>query len=250
MTLNLTDLKKTAVNEGIYIIGNGPSLTSGDLEKIRGRCSIAMNRISRIYSETRWRPSHFVCTTTNVEDTAWRDDILESVRLGIPVFVWDELAPYFVGFDNVYQLRCLNGNEAQAEAPVDWWSDDISQHVTKFGTSMIVAFQLAVYMGYKRIFVLGADLNFSESSLQKLFYKLRLPSIGHRFDRNHFFSTYGTPGFSAEKLNKNMLAAHRLVKQACDQREVEVFNVTRGGRLEVYPRLRLEDSLELGLPKQ
>lgn len=243
MTLNLAELKKTKDNESIYIIGNGPSLNAGDLEKIRGRPSIAMNRISRIYAETRWRPTHFVCTTTNVEDNAWRDDILESVRLGIPVFVWEELASHFVGFDNVYQLRCLNGNEVRADAPMEWWSDDISQYVTKFGSSMIVAFQIAVYMGYQRIFVLGADLNFSESLFQKLLYKFRLPSLGHRFDRNHFFSSYGTPGFSAEILNRNMLASHRLVKQACDQREVEVFNVTRGGQLEVYPRLLLEDSL-------
>ena len=41
----------------------------------------------------------------------------------------------------------------------------------------------------------------------------------------------------ADSLNKNMVAAHKLTKRACDKCGVKVFNATVGGSLEVYNRI-------------
>lgn len=223
--------------ERVFIVGNGPSLQKIDLDLLSDEYSIAMNRISAIYGKTSWRPSYFVCTTSNIKNPEWRRDILTSVDLGIDSFIWDELVDYFGDRENCYQMACLNGNEVTDVAPIDWWSDNIESHVTKFGTSMIVAFQIAVYMGFKEIIIIGADLGFKDSMAQKMLYRLRLPRLGHLFDKNHFFGSYGTPGCSADVLNQNMLAAHELVKLACDARGVRVYNASAGGSLEVYPRI-------------
>ena len=235
----LSEFKNIHNGKRVFIIGNGPSLTGVDLDLLDGEYSIAMNRISRVYSSTRWRPSFFVCTTSNIEDPSWRVDILDTVRLGIPTFVWEELEEHFDGIRNVYPLKCLNGHEVTDNAPMEWWSDDIESHVTKFGTSMIVAFQLVVYMGFKEIVLLGADLGFKDSVLQKIFYRVGLKQLGHNFDSNHFFGSYGTPGFPASVLNSNMLAAHRLTKKACDARGVRVYNASPETKLNLYPRVNL-----------
>lgn len=221
----------------VFILGNGPSLQKTNLNLIKDEYSIAMNRISKIYDKTNWRPSFFVCTTSNVEDEEWRKDILETVDMGVPTFIWDELSKHFDKYENIYNLKCTNGSEVSMDPPLEWWSYDIEQRVTKFGTSMIVALQIAVYMGFDEIYILGADLGFKTSLLQKIFYRLRMKKIGHMFDKNHFFGSYGTPGFNSDTLNKNMVGAHVLAKKACEEKDIKVYNASIGGALEVYPRV-------------
>lgn len=235
--LQLNSFKQKHKGGRVFIVGNGPSLRKINLDLLVGEYSIAMNRIAAIYSKTSWRPSYFVCTTSNVADPYWREDILKTVDIGIPSFIWERLELFFPGRINCHPISCLNGHEVTNNAPIEWWSDDITSHVTKFGTSMIVAIQIAVYMGFRDIIIIGADLGFRDSFMQRVFYRLRLPKLGHFFDKNHFSGSYGTPGASSNILNKNMLAAHKLIKLACDDRGVKVFNATYGGSLDVYPRV-------------
>jgi len=236
-SIKITDFKNKYKNKRIFIIGNGPSLNKTDLNLIKNEYSIAMNRISQIYNSTNWRPSFFVCTTSNISDSQWKKDILETVDTGVPTFIWDQLAEHFRGYDHIFPMVCTNGMERSENPPIEWWSYDINERVTKFGTSMIVALQIAVYMGFKEIYIVGADLGFQKSMLQKILYRLRLNKLAHLLDKNHFSGSYGTPGAGADSLNKNMVAAHKLTKRACDKCGVKVFNATVGGSLEVYNRI-------------
>ncbi len=118
-------------------------------------------------------------------------------------------------------------------APDEWWSDNIEDAVCKFGTSMLPVLQIAMYMGFETIYLLGCDLGFKENSE---------PSQ----DQNHFHSGYGTPGFSAEILNKNMKAAHELTLRAAKRKKVRIFNATIGGELEVYPRVNFFEVVKQG----
>ena len=53
--------KDIHLNETIYIIGNGPSLSKTDLSLIENKPSIAMNRISLLYPKfINWRPSYYI----------------------------------------------------------------------------------------------------------------------------------------------------------------------------------------------
>ena len=234
---HVESMKDKYAGKRIFILGNGPSLNEIDLDLIGNEYSIAMNRISRIYDSTLWRPTFFVCTTSNIRDDEWRQDILETVKLGIPVFIWDELESFFTGYSNVIPLHCTNGSEVTASPSTEWWSYDISQRVTKFGTSMIVALQAALYMGFSEIYILGADLGFKSSLIQKISYRIGLNKLGHLLDSNHFFGSYGTPGLNANMLNTNMIAAHELSKKSIEAKGVKIFNATPGGSLEVYPRV-------------
>jgi len=208
-----------------------------NLDLIKDEYSIAMNRISIIYNQTEWRPSFFVCTTTNVEDELWKKDILTSVELGIPIFIWDRLKEHFVGRNNIIEMECSNGMEVTEDPPIDWWSNDIEVGVTKYGTSMIVALQIVAYLGFEKIYIIGADLGFKQHIIQKILYRLNMQTLGHLFDQNHFAGNYGTPGATPEILNSNMIGAHKLAKKACSVLGVDVFNASIGGNLEIYKRV-------------
>lgn len=234
---DITQLRNKYAGKRVFVIGNGPSIKNTNLNLLRDEYSFAMNRISAIYIKTQWRPSFFICTTTNVKDIDWRNDILQSINLGIPTFIWDKLESYLPDNNNILKMKCTNGSEISDDPPFEWWSYDIEKRVTKFGTSMIVAIQIAVYMGFKHIYILGADLDFKDSFMKKIFFKLKLRKIGLIFDKNHFSNRYGTPGLNSSALNKNMIGAHKLTKKACAKVGVKIYNATIGGALEVYERV-------------
>src|SRR5690606_5753244 len=112
---------------------------------------------------------------------------------------------------NIYPLNCTDGQHIVPEAKDEWWSYNCAERVSKFGTSMLVAMQLAVYMGFNPIYLVGCDLGFAPDPTQ------RKEKVEGAHDPNHFHPDYGTPGCSADQLNMNMPAAHRLAKRMTDR---------------------------------
>lgn len=230
-----------------FLIGNGPSLARTPLDLLQGEHTFAMNRIALLYDKVNWRPSFFVCITINVARAEWRKDILRTISLGIPSFVLDELKGYIEPRSNVIYINCTHGDEVVSYAPDEWWSYDVSQRVCKFGSSMLVALQIAVYMGFNPIYLLGCDLGFQASSSKltsnRIISKILTRLTGrHRIpaqDLNHFDPSYGITWSAGDTINMNMQAAHNLALRATKQIGVQIYNATLGGELEVYPRVEL-----------
>ncbi|MDY6906219.1 MAG: 6-hydroxymethylpterin diphosphokinase MptE-like protein [Thermodesulfobacteriota bacterium] len=229
-----------------FILGNGPSLARTPLSLLKNEYTFAMNRISLIFDQTDWRPDFFSCTTLNIADPDWRRDIQTTINTGIPCFIWDKLAAYVNAGPNLYFINCTHGEQVVANAPADWWSDDISNSVCKFGTSLLPAVQITAYMGFDPIYLLGCDLGFQNEVDQN---GNVIPDARGGNDPNHFHPGYSTPGISASKafdvnaLNRNMMAAHHLIKTVCDKNNIRIYNATLGGSLEVYPRVAIDDIL-------
>lgn len=239
---NLSGLKNRYSGRRIFVIGNGPSLNRTPLNMLTDEYTIAMNRISLLYDKTNWRPTFFVCTTTNIRYPEWHRDIMRTINSGVVTFAGDKLKEYIGDHKNVHYLNCTHGEQIIDSPLLEWWSDDISKRVCKYATSMLVAFQVAFYLGFKELYIVGADLAFSESLLKTFLCHLRLGRLTHFWgDKNHFSSKYGTPGCTSKVLNRNMLAAHNLVKGVAQKHGVKIFNATLGGRLEVYPRVNFFD---------
>ena len=230
-----------------FILGNGPSLVETPLNLLKNEFTFAMNRISLIYEKVEWRPSFFSCTTTNVENPDWRRDVEKTLSLGIPSFIWDKLKQHVSSTPNIHYINCTHGSEIASKALEDWWSYDVAESVCKFGSSILVALQIAVYMGFGPIYLIGCDLGFRDEKDEN---GRVIPNASGGNDPNHFDPGYGTPGisyskaFDVNKLNTNMLAAHTLALNAARKAGVQIYNATLGGELEIYPRVNLFDILE------
>ena len=94
-----------------------------------------------------------------------------------------------------------------------------------------LALQIAAYMGFAEIYLIGIDHS----------------NVGAVTDsRNHFISDY----FSSEEFNiyKNVTANFRAMNLAYQKAELysrthgfRIYNATRGGKLEVFDRVDLDD---------
>lgn len=254
MSGNLSSLKGKYTGKRIFLVGNGPSLKKTPLDLLQGEYTLAMNRINLVYRTTKWRPTFFVATTDDIRTIPeFRKDVMETIELGVPTFAWDLFEKFIGKRDNVYYLNChLDYNDGLPDSsPLEWLSDDITKGVYKFGTSMLPAMQVILYLGFDTIYLIGADLGYNDSFMYRVLthptaqriakrlrvHRLRLKVLARNFDRNHFSTSYGSAqARKAEVINQRMIEAHRAIKAVTDDRGVKVFNASLGGKLDVYPR--------------
>ena len=82
-------------------------------------------------------------------------------------------------------------------------------------------------MGFKEIYLIGADCNYSDNK-----------SKHHFIDYGHYDSTYKSAG-------TRMIYAYKVAKKYADKNNIKIYNATRGGMLEVFPRVNLDELLDL-----
>ncbi|MBD3262474.1 MAG: methyltransferase domain-containing protein [Candidatus Altiarchaeales archaeon] len=213
-----------------FVVGNGPSLRKTNLELMFNDVSIGMNRIALIYKDTSWRPSYYSVMTDNISKETWRVDAVQSVNEGIPSFVSAHYRKFFEQ-SNVHFLSCKGHGDKMPSYPDSYWSHDITKGVTKYGSTILVSLEIAVYMGFKEIYLIGCDLGFQENCGES----------NSGSDKNHFSADYGTPGCPGHILNHNMHQSHVLAKRMAERAGTKIYNATVGGNLKVYERVNYEE---------
>ena len=145
-----------------FIIGNGPSLSENDLDLIADDHAIAMNCIPLLYGPTVWRPSYYVYSSVNVDvpnwGEAWQQSVTEAVACPKTTsFIWRRFAHAVHKPGNIVWLDSITLQPIGGEGS---FSTNMAQYMSKTGTTMNLAFQMAYYMGFDPVIVIGADLNF------------------------------------------------------------------------------------------
>ena len=236
------------------LLGNGPSLRQINLGLL---CRLnvpvfGLNRVAMLYSTGEFSCDVYVCVSSNIADAQWRKDVFEGIKRSKISFIWETLMPYCAEIIDEYQdrivwIKCVHGDQTTLQPPLEWW-DVSGLKFTKYGTSMSSVYQLAKAMGFKRLIFLGVDLNFEESFWQKLFYRLHMPRLGHLFDKNHFASSYGTPGASAAYLNSHMGVAFEMIQKDAQQHGIQLRNGSKN-KFDTFERVNLDEEFGLGFYK-
>ncbi len=213
-----------------FLIGNGPSLRAEDLTALHGRNEItfAFNRIYNIFDQTEWRPSFYISQDEKMlagcADTVNQLDL--AVKL-IPI----QLKWYHD--INIHDALYFNMNWQLAENPLDFsFSSNAAKEIACASTGMYTAAQLAVYMGFTEIYFIGVDHHFQISQNNK-----------GEIVVDHTVKDYFSDKYNEDKANlyipntEKSTLTYIAMKKHCDDRNIKVFNATRGGKLEVFPRV-------------
>ena len=230
-----------------FIIGNGPSLTSRDLDLIKNEYSFAANRIFYIFDRTAWRPTFYCLQDLNIlKETG--NDCLKAINTSLFSFFrmtsykiiknynWDLSK---INFVPIWEYYKING-----EIP---FTTNAKYFIFDGWTVTYMAMQLAVYMGFTEIYLIGVDHSFPFKLNEKGEVEVVDKSIAA-----HFYETSkNNEGADAHKrrtsnyavVTKGYEAAERTSRQSGKFR---IYNATRGGKLEVFERVNLEDVLKKG----
>ncbi len=226
---NIRTLKGIHNGERCFVIGNGPSLKAKDLDCLCGEQTFAFNRIYKIFGETSWRPT-FYCT----QDEKMLKDSQEDIRemIDTPYIFAPINLKWFEGIDklNTDFFFAMHSPSDFREKPS--FSKDIAHKIEWSNTVAYTAIQIAVYMGFKEIYLLGVDHSFS------IYQNSKGEIIKDPTAKDYFSEDYNK---DKEQLYVPMLdlstLAFESAREFADAHGIKIYNATRGGKLEVFPRV-------------
>jgi len=223
----------------VFLIANGPSLANTNLDLIKDEYSIAMNRISLLYNKFEWRPSYYLFSSTNVRpDKPWAEKWKNSVLSAIECkkttsFVASIFKPYIDPFDNynVSWFSSMSENKPDLEGNIKdiCFSQNILQRIDKTGTTMNLALQLSLHMGFDEIIFLGADLGWTKD-------------LASEKDTNHFSKDYTADIPKPYKANNQMRNVHSLAIKKMHEinKSIKFYNASLKTVLDTYPIIDFE----------
>ena len=233
------DGKKLAAMKGAYagrrcfLIGNGPSLRAEDLTKLHehGEVTFAFNRVYNIFDQMPWRPTFYISQDEKM--LAGCMDVVDQLELEnklVPV----QLKWYYN--IQIHDAVYFNMNWQQKENPLDFeFSDEIAKEIFCASTGMYTAAQLAAYMGFSEIDLIGVDHHFRTTVNNKG------EIVIDDKVKDYFTDKYNE---DKDKLyipnTEKSTLTYVAMKRHCDQRGIRVYNATRGGKLEVFPRVEFD----------
>jgi hypothetical protein len=223
--LRFKDMHK---GERCFIVGNGPSLNAGDLDRMKNEASFGTNKIFLIFNETEWRPTYYVC-----EDEYIFKDSLNEIKANIqcPAFYSREMILSLDEFD----LR--NFLFFQLDARAQWKQNRVPRFseelflVSWGATVTYTCIQLAAYMGFGEIYLLGCDNTFVrgvKANGELVF--------GRDVSNGHFSKDYVKTNIYYNHIDV-INAAYQTAREYCESHNIKIRNATRGGALEIFERV-------------
>lgn len=206
-----------------FIIGNGPSLNCNDLDKLKSEICFGTNAIYELFDKTEWRPS-FYCVWDQRFLLQYIDKISELVNLNKIIGI-HEISKNPIINDAAY-LR-IESEDFYPSLPS--FSSDITKCVYEGNSVLYMCMQIAAYMGFSTIYLLGVDHNYSVNLLPD-------GTIEHNYGVKNHFSGSNDEVSVLPQLNKVTLA-FKSAKNYTDLHGIKVYNATRGGKLEVFERV-------------
>lgn len=225
--MRIKKLKDTHLNERCFIVGNGPSLTMNDLDMIKDEDCFAANLIYKVFDRTKWRPKYYVLID-RYADTGDSLDNIDLPYLFIGDYYWKHR-----GMVNKNAI-CIHADRAIGKEETKF-SEDVDKVVYGNYTVTHVMIQLAVYLGYKEIYLLGMDHSYA------LTYDENGKVIKDKSVKSHVFEDNNPNDVIAdiEGMNK----AYIVCRNYANKNGIKIYNVTRGGKLEWFERKKLEEVL-------
>lgn len=209
----------------IFIICNGPSLKVEDLDILYefNEFSMASNKIDKIFDNTKWRPNFYA-----VFDQKYGFTLQETMKRIPAEYKFFRKETYSktrnVGGKCLYLNTC--GDRSLLENPK--FSEDLNPIYT-IGTVTYAMIQIAVFMGFEHIYILGADNNYAKN--------ISLTGVITESGSLSHFSGGEQKEDSRAVAVWEMDRGYYYAREFADKKGIYIYNSTRGGYLEAFKRV-------------
>lgn len=220
-----------------FLIGNGPSLELADLELLKNEITFATNEIDRVFSKIKWRPTYYLISDRANGDNRFKNrKEFENMLCQCGTVLCEMKTRKYIDYsDSNYNNLFFYKSIHIRKDDICLFSEDVCRQLYAYGTTMYEMYQFAIYMGIKEVFLLGSDCSY-----RKTLNERGEIIINSNQKRSH-------PEFltsdEEEKLSvidtKKLFKAHEFAKEYADARGIKIYNATRGGMLEIFPRVDL-----------
>jgi len=200
------------------IIGNGPSLNKMNLSFLENEITFGTNRIYLLFEKYKFRPTYYV----SVNPLVIKQSLDAISRIHGPKFLGSAAMQFFKNREDVFILKSL---------PEWTFSKDPARGISEGWTVTYVAMQLAYYMGFSEVILIGVDHHFvTQGNPNK-------EVVSQGADPNHFHPDYFGKGIRWNLPDlKRSEGSYRLAKQVFESDGRRIIDATVGGKLTIFPK--------------
>lgn len=214
--------------ERCFIIATGPSLTISDVSLLKDEYTIGMNEIFKMSDQLNWKPTYYSMTDPVLFNKLYNNGLTDvgscSERYSFVNALNEKLVKnddkvifiHNCWLDHVYHRGTSNQFRFDKQ-PVGGVYD--------YYSSTHECIYYAIFMGFKEIYLIGADNDY----------------VGNK---QHYTDIKGVDKIKFEEaldIQTSNDRAYSYLASVAKKEGVSIFNATRGGRVEVFPRVNLED---------
>lgn len=155
-------LKNKHQGERCFIVATGPSLSYDDLACLDANNAfcISMNSIFTCFSKTCWRPDCYAVLDAD-GILLWKDQFHKMTDIPYK-FIADSQPDYdYAQLDSSWHVYHSILDDFSIRNML--FSEDFSRTVYNGATIVYVCIQLAVYLGFKKIYLLGVDYSYKKN---------------------------------------------------------------------------------------
>jgi hypothetical protein len=221
-------LKNKYNGKRCFIIGNGPSLRPEDLEQLKGEITFASNKIYKIFNQTTWRPTFYMVVDSIVLEENVKDINLVEAKVKFTLKCYKHLFNADIYFNNnLHKNKCGS------------FSTNIMETLYSSGTVSYHLLQIAYYMGFSEVYLLGHDYNFkgAVSKTKDLSFLKKEDNSKIYFSEDYIRADEKKAGQAPEEMYYGMEKA----KFVYENSGKKIYNATRVSYLDVFEMRDFEE---------
>ena len=226
-----------------FIIGNGPSILRQDLTLLREEVTFVTNHFLQHPQLREILPSYFCASDPRLFRPQLNPEWLESAcnlgsqtKIFFPLSERKRVVPekkldrFEIFYLNFLAYRVWERKKI---------SVDILDQVN-LGDTVVIDFclPLAFSMGFSEVYLVGVDCNYG---LDRRGGGGRSEAAMHFYDASRVTMERRGDDYLSERWFAHVMASYKVVRELFEAEGRRVLNATRGGRLEVFPRVSYEE---------
>lgn len=208
-----------------FIMGNGPSLKNTDLSFLKNEITFGTNRIYMNFDQMGFETTYHVVVNELVVEQCAKD----IAGLKMPKFVGWHCRDLIEQSPDMSFLWTRSGLRS-------WFYTDLTEGCWEGSTVTMVALQLAYYMGFREVILVGVDHSYQFNG------KPHAEVTSGGDDPNHFNANYFGKGFRWHLPDlEGSEMSYRVADFVYRQSGRRVLDATVGGKLQVFPKVSYLD---------
>jgi len=213
--------KNIHLGDSCVIIGNGPSLKTMDLKWLRDKYTFGLNRIYLMFPELGFPTTYYVSVNQLVIEQCAAD----IVDLPMPKFIGWYWREYLGMAPDIYYVRY------RKDGTLDF-SMNPGHRIWEGATVTYVALQLAYFMGFQRVYLIGVDHSFKTKG------EPNKVVVTEESDSDHFDPNYFGKGFRWHLPDlERSEEAYMIARKVYEADGREILDATVNGKLNVFPKI-------------